>query len=358
MSPSANRYSPGIIVPSPTLPSGACSGMTGCKAEGGLARGAYWFVREHAKPTDNAADGHSWTGSYRIGSCTVTSFVPSGNVPSTWISSSISGTPSIASARPRIERPHSISSETVRPSRIPSRISAVISASASGWLSLRPRARRRRATSAAVKIRSFSCSLGVRCIVGPPGGSGSDGEMLAHHLGSELAGRPGGAHRALGPDHVAVGEPLGEVEVLLDQEDGQPQLALDAAERLLDLQDDRGLDALGGLVQHPELWPRQERPPDREHLLLAAREHAPLAREQRPERREQLERLLDAARAPAAEQRHPEVLGDREVGEDLAALRDVADARAHPPVGRPRGDVGAVEPDATAPRRQESHRGP
>src|SRR3990172_8093181 len=27
-----------------------------------LARGAYWFVREHAGPTDNAADGHSWTG--------------------------------------------------------------------------------------------------------------------------------------------------------------------------------------------------------------------------------------------------------------------------------------------------------
>src|SRR5436853_119886 len=42
----------------------------------------------------------------------------------------------------------------------------VISATASGWLSLRPRARRRRATSAAVKIKSFSCSRGVRCIVG------------------------------------------------------------------------------------------------------------------------------------------------------------------------------------------------
>src|SRR3990172_9316774 len=39
-----------------------CSGMARSKAEGGLARGAYWVVREHARPTDNAADGRSWTG--------------------------------------------------------------------------------------------------------------------------------------------------------------------------------------------------------------------------------------------------------------------------------------------------------
>src|SRR3989344_5383004 len=37
--------------------------MVRCKAEGGLARGAYWIVREHARTTDNAADGRSWTGS-------------------------------------------------------------------------------------------------------------------------------------------------------------------------------------------------------------------------------------------------------------------------------------------------------
>src|SRR3989338_779141 len=37
--------------------------MVRCKAEGGLARGAYYIVREHARPTDNAADGRSWTGS-------------------------------------------------------------------------------------------------------------------------------------------------------------------------------------------------------------------------------------------------------------------------------------------------------
>src|SRR6516225_11376360 len=68
----------------------------------------------------------------RIGSCTVTSLVPSGNVPSTWISWIISGTPSITSCRARMFAPNDINSETDRPSRIPSSTSAVISATASG----------------------------------------------------------------------------------------------------------------------------------------------------------------------------------------------------------------------------------
>ncbi|MEO5657113.1 MAG: DapH/DapD/GlmU-related protein, partial [Nitrospiria bacterium] len=43
----------------------AGSGGGRCKAEGGGAPGAYWFVREDAPPTDNAADGRSWTGGRR-----------------------------------------------------------------------------------------------------------------------------------------------------------------------------------------------------------------------------------------------------------------------------------------------------
>src|SRR3954452_18159766 len=54
-------------------------------------------------------------------------------------------------------------SATVRPSRIISRISEVMSATASGWFSFRPRPRRFRASSPAEKIRSLSTSRGVRC---------------------------------------------------------------------------------------------------------------------------------------------------------------------------------------------------
>ena len=45
-------------------------------------------------PSEEFAGDHAASG---IGLCTVTSFVPSGNVASTWISGIISGTPSITS---------------------------------------------------------------------------------------------------------------------------------------------------------------------------------------------------------------------------------------------------------------------
>ena len=64
--------------------------------------------------------------------------------------------------------PNSIRSETVLPSLIPSSISEVIKARASGWFNLRPRALRFRESSAAVNIRSFSWSLGARNNLHPP----------------------------------------------------------------------------------------------------------------------------------------------------------------------------------------------
>ena len=48
--------------------------------------------------------------------------------------------------------PSDIRSATLLPSRAPSRISSVMMATASGWLSLRPLARRLRASSAAERL--------------------------------------------------------------------------------------------------------------------------------------------------------------------------------------------------------------
>ena len=67
-----------------------------------------------------------------MGWCTVTSFEPSGKVPSTCTSATISGTPSITCARPSIRRPRSISSATLRPSRMSSSNWVAMSAIASG----------------------------------------------------------------------------------------------------------------------------------------------------------------------------------------------------------------------------------
>src|SRR5258708_1580125 len=101
---------------------------------------------------------------HAIGSWSVTSFRPSGKVASTWTSSIISGTPSMTSPRLRTWRPAFIRSETVRPSRAPSITQHESKATASGWLSKTPRARRSRAISPAMLSSSLSWSAGVRCI--------------------------------------------------------------------------------------------------------------------------------------------------------------------------------------------------
>src|SRR4051812_4125860 len=103
----------------------------------------------------------------RIGLWTVTSLVPSGKVASTWISWIISAMPSITCSRRITVPPSRISSATERPSRAPSTTKSLISATASGWLSLTPRSSRRRATLAAIATSNLSFSRGVRFMGAP-----------------------------------------------------------------------------------------------------------------------------------------------------------------------------------------------
>src|ERR1700716_271507 len=65
-------------------------------------------------------------------------------------------------ARVMTSAPAFISSATVRPSRAPSTMKSEMMAMASGWLSLTPRSSLRRATMAAIEIKSLSFSRGVR----------------------------------------------------------------------------------------------------------------------------------------------------------------------------------------------------
>ena len=85
-----------------------------------------------------------------MGSCTVTSLVPSGKVASTCSTGRSCATPGITSSLVRMVEPNAISSATERPSRAPSRISSAMIAVASGWLSFRPFALLFLASSAAV----------------------------------------------------------------------------------------------------------------------------------------------------------------------------------------------------------------
>src|SRR5439155_975075 len=153
-----------------------------------------------------------------MGWCTVTSFVPSGNVPSTCTSRIISGTPDSTWARPSMRRPRSISSARLRPSRINSRSCVEISATASGWFRRSPRASRFCARTPAPCSTSLSTSRGVRCMRallsgaarpgivseqrGNSGESGAQGaDQLLDRFGGETDDEPAAFERARGLEH-------------------------------------------------------------------------------------------------------------------------------------------------------------
>src|SRR5262245_11159923 len=76
--------------------------------------------------------------------------------------------------------------------------------------------------------------------------------------------------RAAVHDGEMVTELAREVEILLDQHDRDPSQIAQIGYGAADILDDRGLDALGRLVQQKEPRPHHQRPPDRELLLLPA----------------------------------------------------------------------------------------
>ena len=98
-----------------------------------------------------------------MGRCTVSNFVPSGKVPSTWTSWTTSGTPGRVCLLPSNCCPVCISSATPTPSRIFSSMTVEMRPTASGWFSLKPRARRFWAKAPTWCNWRWSASRGVRC---------------------------------------------------------------------------------------------------------------------------------------------------------------------------------------------------
>jgi hypothetical protein len=85
-------------------------------------------------------------------------------------------------------------------------------------------------------------------------------------------------------DDDAVGDVEHEVEVLLDDDEREPVALAQAGEDLADLLHDRRLDAFRRLVEQEQPRRGDERAAEREDLLLAARERAALAVEERRSR--------------------------------------------------------------------------
>src|SRR5882757_9154164 len=140
-----------------------------------------------------------------------------------------------------------------------------------------------------------------------------------------------------------------ERHVLLDQDHGEPDLAVEPDDDALDLLDDRGLDTLVRLVEQDDPGIGGKRPRDRELLLLAAREHAAITVEILHEVRKQLaDELWYLAPAVGPRERpHQDILADREIRDDLTPLRHVGDAGARAAEGRLTAEIDAAQPDLT-----------
>ncbi len=103
---------------------------------------------------------------------------------------------------------------------------------------------------------------------------------------------------------------------------------------------------------------RAQRARDGELLLLPAREVAPAAAQELPQHGKEVEHLPVHARAArGGGERGLQVLLDREEGEDLPPLRDVADAGARPLRRRQPGDVPALPADRAAAGALQPHDG-
>src|SRR5262249_26804717 len=176
---------------------------------------------------------------------------------------------------------------------------------------------------------------------------------------SELRRRPFDHDAAAVEDHDVVGHVEHELGVLLDQHDRQP-LGLQPPDGRHDLGDDLRRQPFRRLVHQEHARVRHQRAPDRQHLLLAARERAgdlPAAllkpREQRGDRLERPEHGHSALRlAPG----HGEVFADGEATKHAAALRDQGHPERRDGLGRPAGDGAAVDADRAAAGREQADR--
>ncbi len=139
-------------------------------------------------------------------------------------------------------------------------------------------------------------------------------------------------HSAPVHHHERVAKFLREIEILLDQHDRHLAKAAQVGDRAADVLDDRGLDALGRLIEQQQARPRHQRAADGKLLLLAAGEVAAAPAQHVAQHRKQREHVIRHAAVGALERRKAglEILLHRQQRKDLAALRHIGDAAPRP----------------------------
>ena len=136
------------------------------------------------------------------------------------------------------------------------------------------------------------------------------------------------------------------MDVLLDQQD-RAALALELGDGLEDPLDHEWRQPEGRLIEQEQARPAHEGPPDRQHLLLAARQRPAGLLQPLLEQREESEHHVQVGRdrlgVSLRDGSQTEVVADRQATEDPASLRAVRDAEGHDPVGRCVRDIGPFE---------------
>src|SRR6266508_2569772 len=169
--------------------------------------------------------------------------------------------------------------------------------------------------------------------------------MFAGQIVRELVDRTARNASPLFENQEVARDAPGEAQLLLHQKQGDARCAVEREQDVADLVHEIRLNAFGGLVQNQQRRLEHQRPPNRELLLLPAREIAAAAMAHLLQHRKQIVDLRwNRTRAvfPDAEA-DAQVLFDGQVREDVAPLRHVADAEARTAVRRPADQIDARE---------------
>ena len=144
---------------------------------------------------------------------------------------------------------------------------------------------------------------------------------------------------------IALGKSERELDVLLDEQDAHLPRGVELGDGVLDLHDDRRLDAFGRLVEHEHLRTGHQGPGDRQLLGLPTGQQTGGPAHHRGKGREQVDGLVDRpdVAAALALEDDVQVLAHRQRREDLVALGHVAEPHPGPLEARLLGDVLSVE---------------
>src|SRR5882724_7111985 len=183
----------------------------------------------------------------------------------------------------------------------------------------------------------------------------SDGDVSAQQLTARRFHATRLRDRAARQHHERIGKAHGKIEILLDEKQRNP--ALERRQHVLDGRDEIGLDPFGRLVEDQKARVRDERPRDRELLLLTAGQRAARATPHLFQHRKQRDGLLQNRRAEGAmrARRRLDILADRQFGKDLPPLRHVGEPRCRAPVRRPCRYLGVVDQHTPPRRRKHAH---